>query len=76
MNEKISFYLELADDLDQKGFHIEANHLTKLAQSEMNDMVIQPLLKDETQIENDEIDRWWHELSFEEKQQIKDNYSM
>lgn len=76
MNNKISFYLELANDLDLKGFYNEANNLTKLAQMEMENIEITPLLKDESQIAEDEVDRWWHELSFQEKQQLKDNYSM
>ena len=76
MNDKISFYLNLANDLDAKGFYNEANSLTKLAQMEMDNLDIKPLLKNEQQIQEDEIDRWWHELSSEEKLQIKDNYSM
>ena len=76
MNNKISFYLELANDLDLKGFYNEANNLTKLAQMEMENIEITPLLKDESQIAEDEVDRWWHELSSQEKQQLKDNYSM
>jgi hypothetical protein len=76
MNDKISVYLELANDLDLKGFYNEANNLTKLAQMEMENIEIKPLLKDESQIAEDENDRWWHELSSQEKQQLKDNYSM
>ena len=68
--------MELANDLDLKGFYNEANNLTKLAQMEMENIEITPLLKDESQIAEDEVDRWWHELSSQEKQQLKDNYSM